>query len=326
MTLVQARGLCKQFGRVTAVDDVSFVVARGEVTGFLGPNGAGKSTTMRMLTGFLPADRGLALIHGVDVAEDPWLAKQRLGYLPEGAPAYGDMTVAEFLRFIGRMRGMSRSNLRERMAEMVERVHLASVWNRRIENLSKGYARRVGIAQTLLHDPDVLVLDEPTDGLDPNQKHEMRSLIREIAPAKAIIISTHILEEVEAVCTRAIIIADGRIVADRTPQAFMQRDDAITSVQVLVPSDAAAMVIGGFKAEAGVTRVSVVEHVGRSTRLVIESDGTGIVPAEVVRRLTAAHISVEEVSLYRPRLEEVFRRITGTPTNIADGRPAGGIR
>ncbi len=310
MTLVEARGLSKRFGRFHAVREVSFAVSRGEVTGFLGPNGAGKSTTMKMLTGFLPADAGQALIGGIDVALDPIASKQRIGYLPEGAPAYGDMTVAAYLQFIGRMRGLGGSALRERLGDMVAQVQLEPVWNRRIENLSKGFARRVGIAQALLHDPEVLILDEPTDGLDPNQKHEMRALIRRIAPDKAIVISTHILEEVEAVCTRAIIIADGRIVADQTPQELMMRETSVRRVQVIVNRDQAALVLDSFSPEAGFHEVSALEHVGATSRLLIESTRDDFSAADVADRLGAASIRFEEITTYRPRLEDVFRRIT----------------
>lgn len=221
MQLVQASGLVKTFSSLRAVDGVSLEVSRGEVVGFLGPNGAGKSTTMKMLTGFLEPDAGTASIAGHDVFSDPIAARRRLGYLPEGAPAYGDMTVADFLAFVGRMRGLEKGVLGERLADMVERVNLAAVWNRPIDALSKGFKRRVGIAQALIHDPEVLILDEPTDGLDPNQKHDMRELIAAIAPGKAIVISTHILEEVEAICSRVVIIAEGRVVADATPAALL---------------------------------------------------------------------------------------------------------
>ncbi|MGE3642891.1 MAG: ABC transporter ATP-binding protein [Beijerinckiaceae bacterium] len=226
MVLVETRALVKRFGSFTAVDGISFSVNSGEVVGFLGPNGAGKSTTMRLIAGFLEPTSGSALIAGHDSQRDPVPARQRLGYLPEGAPLYPDMTVASFLEFVAGMRGLNAARTRERLAEVVESIELAEVWNRRIDALSKGFKRRVGIAQALVHDPDVLILDEPTDGLDPNQKHEVRELIRSIAANKAIIISTHILEEVEAVCTRAIIIARGKMLADATPDELIARTPA----------------------------------------------------------------------------------------------------
>jgi ABC-2 type transport system ATP-binding protein len=223
MVLVETRALVKRFGSFTAVDGISFSVGSGEVVGFLGPNGAGKSTTMRLIAGFLEPTAGSAHICGHDSHADPVSARLRLGYLPEGAPLYPDMSVAAFLEFVAGMRGLDRARTRERLAEIVESIELGSVWNRRIDALSKGYKRRVGIAQAMVHDPDVLILDEPTDGLDPNQKHEVRELIRSIAANKATIISTHILEEVEAVCTRAIIIARGRMLADATPAELIAK-------------------------------------------------------------------------------------------------------
>jgi ABC-2 type transport system ATP-binding protein len=215
--LIEIQGLTKRFGSFTAVDNVTFSVARGEVLGFLGPNGAGKSTTMRMLAGFMAPTAGTAGICGHDVQEDGVAAKRVLGFLPEGAPAYPEMSVIGFLRFVARIRGYGGAALHERVEHAIGLTTLDSVRLQPIETLSKGFKRRVGLAQALLHDPPVLVMDEPTDGLDPNQKHEVRTLIRQMAPTKAIVISTHLLEEVDAICTRAIIIAHGRVVADATP-------------------------------------------------------------------------------------------------------------
>ena len=215
--LIEIAGLTKRFGQFTAVDDVSFSVARGEVLGFLGPNGAGKSTTMRMLAGFVTPSAGTARICGHDVQEDSLAARKTLGFLPEGAPTYPEMTVLAFLRFVARIRGYRGSEVADRVEAAIALTTLAGVRQQPVETLSKGFKRRVGLAQALLHDPPVLVLDEPTDGLDPNQKHEVRALIARMAPDKAIVISTHILEEVDAVCTRAIVIAQGRVVADGTP-------------------------------------------------------------------------------------------------------------
>ncbi|MGH7086796.1 MAG: ABC transporter ATP-binding protein [Acetobacteraceae bacterium] len=224
MALIEIRGLTKRFGSFTAVDNVSFRLERGEVLGFLGPNGAGKTTTMRMIAGFVMPTAGSASIAGHDVQREPVAARRALGFLPEGAPTYPEMTVEGFLRFTARIRGFSGAALASRVAEAVQLTELEGVRLQPVETLSKGFKRRVGLAQALLHDPPVLVLDEPTDGLDPNQKHEVRTLIQRLAPAKAIVISTHILEEVEAVCTRAIIIARGRVVADDTPKALAARD------------------------------------------------------------------------------------------------------
>jgi ABC-2 type transport system ATP-binding protein len=215
--------LTKRFGSFTAVDDLSFQVRRGEVLGFLGPNGAGKSTTMRMLAGFMTPTAGTARILGHDVQNDGVAARRVLGFLPEGAPTYPEMSVISFLRFCAKVRGFSGSELADRVDRALDLTTLRGVRLQPVETLSKGFKRRVGLAQALLHDPPVLVLDEPTDGLDPNQKHEVRGLIERMAPDKAIVISTHILEEVEAVCSRAIVIAGGRIVADESPAALVQR-------------------------------------------------------------------------------------------------------
>ena len=221
--LIEIERLTKRFGTFTAVDDVSFNVARGEVLGFLGPNGAGKSTTMKMLAGFVTPSAGTARICGHDVRTDSLAARKTLGFLPEGAPTYPEMSVLAFLQFVARIRGYGGGDLGDRVARAIDMTTLSSVRLQPVETLSKGFKRRVGLAQALLHDPPVLVLDEPTDGLDPNQKHEVRTLIAQMAPQKAIVISTHILEEVEAVCSRAIIIANGRLVADATPAELAQR-------------------------------------------------------------------------------------------------------
>jgi len=217
---LEARGLKKSFGPILAVQDVRLRVDAGEVVGFLGPNGAGKSTTMKMVTGFLEPDAGTVTVCGTDLQTDPLEAKSRIGYLPEGAPAYPDMNVAEFLDFIAAIRGLDGADRRQALDRVEELVHLGPVLHQSIETLSKGFKRRVGLAQAILHDPPVLVLDEPTDGLDPNQKFEIRQLIREMGKEKAIVLSTHILEEVEAVCTRVVIINTGKLVFDGSPSEF----------------------------------------------------------------------------------------------------------
>ncbi len=224
--LIEVKALSKRFGAIEAVNEVSFSVARGDVLGFLGPNGAGKTTTMRMITGFLPPSAGTAAVCGFDVLENPVEVKKRVGYLPEGAPLYSDMTPAAFLDFIASVRGMDGADKQKRIDEATDRLALGDILEQRIETLSKGFKRRVGIAQAILHDPQVLILDEPTDGLDPNQKHEVRTLIENMAGDKSIVISTHILEEVEAVCNRAIIIARGRVVANATPAELCSQADS----------------------------------------------------------------------------------------------------
>lgn len=224
--LITADALTKRYDDKTVVDALSLDVARGEVLGLLGPNGAGKSTTMKMLTGYLMPDGGSAAIAGFDVQSDAIAAKNVFGYLPEGAPAYSDMRAGDFLRFVAAARGLSGSAGQSAIEKAVAAVDIAPVLDQTIETLSKGFARRVGLAQAILHDPDVLILDEPTDGLDPNQKHEVRQLILAMAPTKAIIISTHILEEVEAICSRAIIVDHGKIVADGTPDDLKAQSPA----------------------------------------------------------------------------------------------------
>jgi ABC-2 type transport system ATP-binding protein len=228
--LIEIERLTKRFGSFTAVDDVSFTVRAGEVLGFLGPNGAGKSTTMKMLAGFVTPTSGTARIMGDDVVDNPVAAKRHLGFLPEGAPTYPEMTVQGFLRFCASARGYKGSEAADRVQNAMGMTTLEGVRLQPIETLSKGFKRRVGLAQALLHDPPVLVLDEPTDGLDPNQKHEVRNLIARMAPSKAMVISTHILEEVGAVCTRAIVIARGRVVADATPAEFARRGPNLDAV------------------------------------------------------------------------------------------------
>ena len=221
--MIEISQLTKRYGSLTAVDDISFTVSPGEVLGFLGPNGAGKSTTMKMITGFISPTAGTVRVCGHDVEAAPIAAKSCMGYLPEGAPNYPEMTVGAFLEFIANVRGLSGERRKSRLDDVISRLSLASVLPQAIETLSKGFKRRVGLAQALLHDPQVLILDEPTDGLDPNQKHEVRALINAMSKDKIIVISTHILEEVDAVCSRAIIIANGKILADESPKALAAR-------------------------------------------------------------------------------------------------------
>jgi ABC-2 type transport system ATP-binding protein len=222
--MIEVKGLVKNYGAIRAVDGVTFSVKRGDILGFLGPNGAGKSTTMKMITGFVRPDAGVATVDGIDVTADPVGVKRKLGYLPESAPAYPEMTVEEFLGFIAEVRGFRTNGAKQAQVDRaIGLTHLAPVRKQTIETLSKGFKQRVGVAQAVLHDPPVLVLDEPTDGLDPNQKNEIRSLIKSMAVEKTIILSTHILEEVEAICTRVIIISQGKVVVDETPAALRAR-------------------------------------------------------------------------------------------------------
>ena len=319
MGLVEAQDLYKRFGSLTAVDGISFKVERGEVVGFLGPNGAGKSTAMKIISGFLEPTSGQAWIDGHNSHTDAIAARRKLGYLPEGAPAYADMSVGAYLGFVAAMHGMSKAQTHDRLAELVERVHLSDVWNQRIDSLSKGFKRRVGIAQALVHDPDVLILDEPTDGLDPNQKFEMRSLIKSIAPQKAIVISTHILEEVEAVCSRAIIIAKGRMLADATPAELLARAPGAGSILVAIATTDPQPAIDIISKEPGVVRVVVAERINGVTRLQVQSSAgqnstKQISASQLAGVLGRANIPATEIYLQRPTLDDVFRQITSSGT------------
>ncbi len=305
--MIKTEHLCKRYDSLVAVDDVSFEVRPGEVLGFLGPNGAGKTTTMRMLAGFVTPTSGKASICGHDVEQDPIAAKICLGYLPEGAPAYGEMSVKSFLEFIADLRGLTGAR-RARLGEAVERLELSEVLNQTVETLSKGFRRRVGLAQAIMHDPPVLLLDEPTDGLDPNQKHEVRTLINEMARDKIIVISTHILEEVDAVCTRAIIIAHGRIVADDSPQGLAARSRYHNAVSVrLERPERLAALRAALSAISTVAQIEVSERDSRLTAL--PRGGAAILPAvsEVAAR---EGVELKELHLESGRLDEVFRTIT----------------
>jgi ABC-2 type transport system ATP-binding protein len=316
-TLVQATDLRKRFGDILAVDGISLDVRRGEVLGFLGPNGAGKSTTMKMLTGFLEPDGGKARIAGIDVFQEPRAAKARLGYLPEGAPCYGDMTVAAFLTFIAQIRGFAGKEEKGRVALAVEQTALASVLGQRIETLSKGFKRRVAIAQAILHDPEVLIMDEPTDGLDPNQKHQVRKLIAEMAADKAIIVSTHILEEVEAVCSRAIIINRGRIVADGTAEQLMRRLPYHGAIGVRVGverAEAVSQALARFDAIAKVETIGTGN--GRVQLRAMPREGAPAAP-ELVTMIRTKFIEVDDVSIERGNLDDVFRQITTSDTGAS---------
>jgi ABC-2 type transport system ATP-binding protein len=313
--MIECRHLSKRFGPLVAVDDVSFAMERGEVLGFLGPNGAGKSTTMKMVTGFLPPSGGTAIVCGADVTRDPITAKRHIGYLPEGAPAYPDMTPSGFLAFIARIRGFSGKEAQQRIDLAVERTTLGGVLEQPIETLSKGFKRRVGLAQALLHDPDVLILDEPTDGLDPNQKHEVRNLIARLAPEKAIIISTHILEEVDAVCTRAMIIARGRVLADGTPAELEARSRWHNAVRLNLPATAVAAAREQLRQMVYVEAVEEVEDSDGPGLLVVPLGGNPI--ATEIGDLVRAHRwDASLIRVERGRLDDVFRAIT-TPQRAA---------
>jgi ABC-2 type transport system ATP-binding protein len=312
--LIKTDRLTKRFGDIAAVNGISLSVRKGEVLGFLGPNGAGKSTTMKMITGFLEPDSGCVRINGISMASDPIAAKKEIGYLPEGAPAYGDMTPEAFLRFIAEIRGFDGGERDYRVAQAVEKTGLKSVLHQSIETLSKGYKRRVGVAQAILHDPDVLIMDEPTDGLDPNQKHQVRSLIAEMASEKAIVVSTHILEEVEAVCTRAIVIDRGRVVADGTAEDLMRRMPYHNAVALKVASSSADGLMEALRGLAGVARVEEISRANGHVRLRAVPNEQNAIAGDIAALVRDKSIAVDELLVERGRLDEVFREITTSDT------------
>jgi len=308
--MVEVSHLKKTFGSFVAVDDISFSVNKGEVLGFLGPNGAGKSTTMKMITGFLTPDEGIIKVGGDDIAESPVAVKARIGYLPEGAPLYSDMTPESFLHFVAEIRGLRGAEKSRRVEEIIDMVNLGSVINKPIDTLSKGFKRRVGLAQAILHDPEVLILDEPTDGLDPNQKHEVRSLITKMAAEKAIILSTHILEEGDAVCSRAIIIASGQLIADGTPASLVARSPIHNSVEITLRTDSPEPI---NRALEQITSVKTVEKLiaegGRVTFRIYPS-GEDAPISDVSHLARDNNWDVENLHVVQGRLDDVFRTIT----------------
>ena len=311
--LVDAKNLKKSFGEFVAVDNINLSVQRGEVVGFLGPNGAGKSTTMKMLTGFLEPDSGDILINNIDLKSEPLKAKEFIGYLPEGAPSYSDMDVSEFLSFVGKMRGIDNNKLlNTRLDEMANQINLKEVWDRPIETLSKGFKRRVGIAQALIHDPDILILDEPTDGLDPNQKHEMRNLIKTISKNKAIVISTHILEEVEAVCSRAMIIANGKLLVNETPANLEKQFTNKDIISIKVTNKIDSILAKNLKSSINYGDVKI-EKVNKDTNKILVSDNKKTLDLNtVLKQVYKFKLNVIEASFIKSNLEEIFRKITTT--------------
>jgi len=307
--MIEIDSLTKNYGHHTVVDELTFSCAPGEVLGFLGPNGAGKSTTMKMITGFVAPTSGRASVCGHNIEDDALAARRRLGYLPEGAPCYPEMTPGTFLNFIADIRELSGAKRKERLDEVISNLHLGPVLNQTIDTLSKGFKRRVGLAQAILHDPDVLILDEPTDGLDPNQKHEVRELIRSMAEDKLIVISTHVLEEVDAVCSRAIIIAHGKILADDSPRQLATRSRYHNAVTVGLADgetfDAVRAALGQL------TSVDTTES-DRDHHRITAIAASGKEPWRDVSNLIADKAwSVASVQLEAGRLDEVFRQITG---------------
>ena len=310
--MIQIQNLTKLFGQRRVVDDVSLTVERGEVLGFLGPNGAGKSTTMRMVVGFLPPSSGRVAIGGHDVMTAPLAAKRLIGYLPESAASYPDMTVHGFLTFVAELRGMSGDAKKRAVHRVVERCFLDSVLYQQIDTLSKGYRHRTCLAQALIHDPDVLIMDEPTDGLDPNQKHEVRNMIREMGKTKAVIFSTHILEEVDAACTRAIIIDRGRIVANGTPDSLKAMAQSAGTVRLLVEGTDAAQV---RDACAVLPEAAGAEMHGAAVHIAPKDKTAGAALARALMQLAERQRwQVAELRVEAGQLDEVFRNLTLSDT------------
>ncbi len=307
--MIRLTRLSKKFGPLTAVDGIDMSVRQGEVLGFLGPNGAGKSTTMKMVTGFLAPTSGTAEVDGIDVVQNPVEVKRRLGYLPEGAPCYGDMTPRSFLNFIGEVRGLSGKDRERAVDAAVEKVAIEGVLDQSIETLSKGFKRRVGLAQAILHDPPVLILDEPTDGLDPNQKHQVRTLISGMAADKAVVISTHILEEVEAVCTRAVIIAKGRLLADGTPAELLARSPLHNALRIAVDAAAADAVLDDLRSFDGIAEVELMDGAGGASIIRVKS-ASGSIAVEVAAMLKSKGRPVRDLSTEKGALDAIFREIT----------------
>ena len=301
--MIEVKSLCKSYGIFKAVDDLSFTVEAGQVLGFLGPNGAGKSTTMKMLTGFLTPTSGAALINGIDVAENSVAARKNIGYLPEGAPSYGEMTVQQFMLFIARARLIRQSDVADSVDRVIEKLNLLEVKHQAIETLSKGFKRRVGLAQAIIHDPQILILDEPTDGLDPNQKREVRGLIRDMAKDKIIIISTHILEEVAALCNRVMIIANGKMLADDTPQGLIDRSRYHNAVSLVVEApEKVASALSELPQVAGAEL--------REGELTLFPTGDAGLFEAVTAAITENQWQVSALRLEAGRLDEVFHTIT----------------
>jgi ABC-2 type transport system ATP-binding protein len=306
--MITVENLTKHFGTKYAVDDLSFSVAKGEVLGFLGPNGAGKSTSMRMITGYLPPSSGKITVCGFDIAEQPLECRNRIGYLPENAPIYSDMSVLGFLGFCAELRGLYAAAKNRAIERVVELCFLANVLQQSVDTLSKGYRHRTCLAQSLIHDPEVLILDEPTDGLDPNQKHEVRSLIRRMGSEKAIIFSTHILEEVEAACTRALIIDQGKIVANGTPDELKRRAPLAGTIVVGLQG-ASWPTIDAALGKLGTLQKSELFS-QTDSRVTVRLWPRGDLLPEIIAMAQLQRWRVESLTVDEGRLDDVFRSIT----------------
>ena len=308
--MIEVVEISRNFGRFYAVNNVSFQVQKSEVLGFLGPNGAGKSTTMKMLTGYLQPSSGDALICGHSVTKQSLKARAKIGYLPESAPSYGEMQVEEFLRFAGKVRGLTGGKLNSQIEKVIEDTSLETVRKQLIETLSKGYRQRTCLAQSLLHDPPVLLLDEPTDGLDPNQKFEVRKLISQLKEDRTILVSTHILEEVEAICTRAIILSEGKIVGDGTPEELLSKSvyhNAINLKISVKPNQNVQQILLGIPS---IERVEIQSSNHQTLSFVILAKQGQPILEEVKERLDQQNIKIVEMYVEKGRLDEVFRQMT----------------
>lgn len=305
--MIEVKDLVKDFGPVRALGGVSFSVPKGQILGFLGPNGAGKTTTMKIVTGFLAATSGTATVGGHDVTTDSLAVRRLIGYIPENAPLYGEMTVSEFLSFAAEMRGLRDAARQDAMERVKALCSLEMVWHQPIETLSRGYRQRVGFAQAVIHDPPVLILDEPTDGLDPNQKHDVRQMIKRMGADKTIIISTHILEEVEAICSRVIIIARGQIVADATPAELMAQSKSHNVVTVTLGENE---VEKARSLLAGLPAVREVEAGDTPTSLRVYPREHKAIAGELVRVAAEQRWNVRGIHVDKGRLDDVFRRVT----------------
>ena len=308
--MIEVQHLTKRYGRVTAVEDVSFRVERGEILGFLGPNGAGKTTTMRILTGYMPATEGKAIVAGFDVFDQPIDAKRRTGYLPETPPLYPDMTVAEYLTFVAKIKGVASADRKGRITAVMERTRVADMAGRLCSKLSKGYKQRVGLAQALIHNPDVLILDEPTAGLDPKQIIETRQLIKELAGDHTIILSTHILPEVSQTCERVVIINKGKVVAVDTPDALTDRIQGNQTIFVQVDAPTGVDVAGALGSVAGVSRVTPIDQRGTLVSFEIDCHKGEDRRREVARLVVSSDWGLVELRPSRLSLEEIFLQLT----------------
>ncbi len=303
--MIKATGLVRDFGTRRAVDGVSFEVEKGTVLGFLGPNGAGKTTTIRMVAGFLPPTAGTVHVKGINVADDPVAAQKSIGYMPETTPLYEDMTVSGFLRFLAEVRGFSGKERDARVDRSLERCFLEPVRNQTIDTLSKGYRQRTCLAQTLLHDPDILLLDEPTEGLDPNQKQVVRDMIKAMAAERVVMLSTHVLEEVEAICTRAIIISGGKVVADDSPASLKTRSDQYNAVTLTAEGRDIA------KALEKLPNIGNIQTLEDGKIVAFPKGGKSIAP-DILEAARSNHWKVSDIKVNEGRLDDVFRQITAT--------------